>query len=39
MFWGSDLIQAALDTFAAPNKTAAQIEDELVEHMTATPAE
>ena len=37
MFWTSPLIQSALDVLNTNNKTAKQIEDDLVEHMTKDP--
>lgn len=37
LFWGSDLIQSALDVINAPGKTSQQLENELVDHMTKDP--
>jgi hypothetical protein len=37
MFWGSDLIQAALDALNTQNKTAQELENELVDRLTREP--
>ena len=37
MFWGSDLIQAALDSLKTQNETPQQLEDKLVDRMTQQP--
>ena len=39
MFWGSDLIQSALDSLKTANETSKQLEDRLVDRMTREPAE
>ena len=37
MFWGSDLIQSALESLDNGNKTSEQLENDLVGNMTRTP--
>ena len=39
MFWGSDLIQSALDALHTNNQTSQQLEDRLVERMTKEPVQ
>ena len=39
IFWGSDLIQSALDSLNNGTKTSEQLENELVERMTREPVE
>lgn len=39
MFWGSDLIQASLDALNTQNKTAQELENELVDRLTREPVQ